>query len=997
MNKIELKGTADALISKIRRLEEYCSDSSELSARIKLPELVKLRESLEHNFLAKIASLPDVMPEPSTATTPLEEAAFSDTAWATYNYINKVLPTITKETLRATELFTRAFADDPDDPKFTLKRAKYNTLKSDLEIRYPSLKDMIKILDAVATSGSKDDRAEGYKKGVTILELLHTCAMASSVKDSTPPAISPYPDYFLKDDEFASHVSSLAKHRKFFAEVITNLTPVMKDERVDKGTKYDFVINGLQSYHARYVTQSVAASERHDMLVASRTSYNHAIESKLVFLNRSRNFRSHPLADLKVIEFHDEKLATSIRVLLEKITDWERSLPDNSEVFFKAGVDVAGQLNRVASVAHKDIVALLVWHDKLDEQIKALLAKIQRGIKERQDDFSFFYAHFNEHYAAEPGAGACITELKTEFDAACLMATGSLSALDAKFQRLTRLSERSQTLLGNLKKQINEKISTEIDALHNDKIHRIQRIENTVLTGGFIFSMEEASLLERVKAYRNTPLIGGDVPDYEGLCAKREELRVQLSHIKGFEDLLVLHNAAKVILNRRSSASRKLLWDLNNNTEAANLLRIVGYYFTPENESTFLGALVNSLHLVKFEKLGLIKTFIEGREGDAVVEIRKRIAFIELVSTTRVQAFHFLNNPKAMSAATVLNDLNLQCFINHETLSNESFCNALEILQKHQIQLTESRVRTLLFDKNKYEIICQQSELNGIATGIDRGYVSLASDVFKALINDFLDADASVAEAIYKVHTARVNPSRISARFSTRFSTRIDPTAPNYCTPWLLVLIKEHKELRDLICNPRFEENLPFLMPLLQQVKESATLARPYMLDYLSLNAGTRTFGKERLLSIWLHQQDKDILKALQNANRRPAVHRFTRMSALMRELNNFIDVRADNALPADKIILKKFRKEAMLVLLSTDTVEQKKAKFENLAYNHFAHPKYKTNLLKDVLQFITGLFIVIMPLRYLLGCDSVFFTGNKSEGHAEASRALENALRTTP
>jgi len=310
-------------------------------------------------------------------------------------------------------------------------------------------------------------------------------------------------------------------------------------------------------------------------------------------------------------------------------------------------------------------------------------------------------------------------------------------------------------------------------------------------------------------------------------------------------------------------------------------------------------------------------------------------------------------------------------------------------LQSNDVPLTPSRVRKLLANKGRCEIICQQNELNA---SIDRGYARLYTDVFSALLNDFLDTDDSVVEAFNKVNAARVS----STRFSGRFSGRMDST-PNYCTPWLLVLMKEHSGLRNLLCSPNFEENLPFLMPLLQQVKERGSSASSYLPNYLSSNAAQRAMGKAALFSLWFPQeQDKEILLALQTANRRPMVHRLARMSTLMKELNKFVDVHLDRESPAEKTIFKNFRKDAMLVLLGTDTVEQKKASFEKLAYHHFAHPKYKMNILKDVLQFITLLFPLVMLGRYLCGCDSVFFYRTKSDRHAEASRALETALHNT-
>ncbi|KTD20894.1 Uncharacterised protein [Legionella lansingensis] len=63
---------------------------------------------------------------------------------------------------------------------------------------------------------------------------------------------------------------------------------------------------------------------------------------------------------------------------------------------------------------------------------------------------------------------------------------------------------------------------------------------------------------------------------------------------------------------------------------------------------------------------------------------------------------------------------------------------------------------------------------------------------------------------------------------------------------------------------------------------------------------------------------------------------------------------------------LRNFRKEALPVLLTTQDIETKRKESINLARTHFQHRHFYPRLLADVLQFITGAFLVIMPIKYL-------------------------------
>lgn len=72
-------------------------------------------------------------------------------------------------------------------------------------------------------------------------------------------------------------------------------------------------------------------------------------------------------------------------------------------------------------------------------------------------------------------------------------------------------------------------------------------------------------------------------------------------------------------------------------------------------------------------------------------------------------------------------------------------------------------------------------------------------------------------------------------------------------------------------------------------------------------------------------------------------------------------------------LALKQFYSQSIPILLSSSVNKAREQNLIDLAHGLFKHPDMKQRVLLDVLQLITGLFLIVMPLRYLSG-KSVFF-----------------------
>ena len=467
-------------------------------------------------------------------------------------------------------------------------------------------------------------------------------------------------------------------------------------------------------------------------------------------------------------------------------------------------------------------------------------------------------------------------------------------------------------------------------------------------------------------------------------------LSEQLRDVEACEAMMELHQF--VTSNLIGPNMGALVGRINTERDPTALLSVIGHYVTAEYESNFLSRLSSNLHLIQPAKLSFIQGLLTNREGDNVDEIKRKLVFMELQGLT-FPARIFLQNPDAISAALLLKELGRQNLITREVLSNESFCKAVQVLRRHNVDMDADSIQGLVGDNNKCEIICQQEQL--FQDQMRRNSPErLTPEIYEGLLQWFLAADERVSKAVNKV--------------------RLD--MPDYFTPLLLVLIQENKTLRDLICDEALHYNAPFLLPMLKRLTAHQMAPAAYLGNYLCpqmIPAGrgrseyrqvNRVIGKEEIRRAFSpDRRDQKILEILMAANQ-PSLQRsrFRKMSALMITLNEYIDDRLSHFVQFDeKYILvqralEHFRRDAVLLLLSKDSEEKKKVNFEKLAYKHFQHPNYAKNVLLDVLQFITGLFVIVMPCRYLLK-QTLFFSAAKSDLHKQASQVLQAALVDLP
>ena len=994
MNKSDLKAHADAVISDIGRYQDYCRESSELAELIKLPYLLTLKASLQHNFLIKLAGLPDEMPSSPAG----EESPAIDDIRATYNYLNKTLLGITQEYRRSIKNIERISSGGISDVIALLKKKRFDELGVSItRVIAPSTtphraitNGMIGALTTAVSLRCKHEPKDAYGKGIIILEFLHKFSERGFFSaDGLRTHLPSYPLYYSSDKAFAAAIAAINAHRAGFDPLLILLASEIKSTSVDNCQR---VIGLLEHYYQQDERHCSVAHERYGVLVASQKGYNDSVAHKRQFLIDTYALRSFSAEDLRVIHSHDEGLGENLRGFHQNVTRWCDGFEENSErIFTKARVaDVAIELHRLAQGHEVDIGAFIAWHRKLSGQVEGLRHKMTQGIAASQKSFQHIYAGFKPHYLEYPKAADSIRRLKAEFDEVSAIRADDgdcFSHLAAKSQRLLDLTQRSTSLLGRLTKEINAHLQRDVVALKTEKDAKIDQIVSLKQREGFLFNAREEDLFKIVISYR-IDRDSGAAPDYAMLSRKHRVQSEQLLDVKRFEEMMVLHQLAKGIVTRNDI--EQLTRRVNEEPDAAILLSVIGQYVTEDNESTFLAQLSDNLHSFHQAKLPFIKSLVSNKESDEARQIRRKLAFMDLGGEqgTNFNPRNFLRCPNAISAAVLLEELGLRDLLTNAILENSAFCDAVQVLTRIGTPMDAGLVRRLVLDTNKCEIICQHEVLYQ-----DRSIITLRSrlsaEIYKALIEDFLKTDENVARAVNKIKLA----------------------VPEYCTPLLLVLIKEHEKLRTLLCDDPhklFQYNLPFLMPILKRLTANPMAPRVYLENYLSsritpagrgysdMRRELPVLGREELYrACFPDRRDEQILVLLRAANQ-PSIDRttFKKMSKLMTRLNEFVDDRMTHyAQPEEKEALTKFRRDAVFLLLGNESVEKKKVNFEKLAYKHFKHPNLGKNILLDILQFITGLFLIVMPIRLLCG-HYALFSHAKSHMHQQASSQLDQALR---
>lgn len=755
----------------------------------------------------------------------------------------------------------------------------------------------------------------------------------------------------------------------------SNLLELLKKDTVEAGADaskqlaaYDNGLQLLQEYQQTYKKSTEKLRKKISVLTSAESVYKEVVVSKDAMVKSAKR----SIGSVNFLLGHEDltqtKKITGFSVSASELSDLVKKVAaktqeiENKNYMAQAGLvkpplTPFKKINKATTLCLDDKNELTQLVDTLnkkaaevDQQINETAKQVKRDIEEQKKEFSKIASAIKIKLTTEKVGSFAIRKLEAQFEIeGALTNSANQNSIAFDQAKLTRLKEITQTLEKQVlveEKRIIDEIGKNIGIIAKDITVRQAGILDTVAKGGF--NVTEHESFSAVRDYKFT-LDAGNEQNREILSDKLKQAHKEKERFDKLYgelyDIVALHKAAKPIADKISANSlsaQELAEMVNECPEDGKLLTALGQYY-----DGLTGALNKHLALFDAKGISAVKAFVKyGEEpldtsisGDEPLSFQQRLALITFLSEAKVDYKPFLaqneKNKEITAAVFYLKEQKLPGLITAKNLGNKPFLDALLVLKKHKINLSEEYALSLASDLNKCEVICQQNELyknsqkliTNDTSEIDKRIRTdkIEEATFKALIEDFLQNDKEV--------TAAVN--------------MVSKHAPEYCQHWLLAMVKESKPLQNLLNND-LKSNLPFIKIMF----DDALKHNSYLKKYFTKKAPDEGFDPHKWAAVVMKRtlERNDLLTQLEAAS-------VGKMGVVMEEINQFIlNNRKPNTQENQAIndSLSRFRREAAPILLATNsTSEKKKEALEELADKHFKN----TSLLDLALEFLFEVF----------------------------------------
>lgn len=892
MKKSDLNAVAMALIGKITTLEGHCEHSEEVNKAINIAELRRIKASLEGRYLSEISALPDDSGS---------------------KRISSAINTYQDVILKADRIAMTLLAPTAPEERLQLLARLYH---------------------------QRIDRITTAREGIPDIDTMY-------LKDTALRRVF-FPFKHHKD----SWEGLLFALRSQLATT-TNQEKTYKDGIDLLDAYYDQFINSLALVNARY-------AELHPIIEA----YNRAVELKQLFFAKALSIRSLSSATIAAIATHDKIIAEKIRLLQEALIKLDKMVDDCPTEFlsklneFDSTPHDFVQMERTTAVCFQGLVVYDNELQALTSRLQALASKLEAKIVEQKKHYEYFLALLEEILTAEHPAKGPIDIIKAKFGNAFAKTKphdqDQYIFLHEKYLETSAIVEE----IRNSVREYTEQINAQLTKKNKELAKRItdKCLSILALMPNFELDEEEQEPSIILNAIKESCRVGVEpdiTPSFIDLRNRHAELVEKFSTInRPFEQLervIAIHRVAKEVLAENINIE-KLARRLNTTNDGARLSIIFERYWSCEQATDLLEKLSTHLHLFVLDGRKQVAEFIKNRgNGPTILAIKKKLAFIDLLSSRGIEHCSFLEAPYVVDAALLLEELHLTHHITFAILNNEMLCRTLLVLNERGIKITSEVIDSLSNDANKCSVICQLNEDIHIRTVFSNyenfNCFAYTLEEFKALINYFLKADEDTAKALHRIQASQVI----------------------YCKPWLVCLVNEIPELKASLCARDFDINWHFLLPLFEQFLDSSANLSTY--TKLQVMHG---IGKENVESYM--EKYREHLLAIQAAQHMDFNKR-VKLKLIMEGFNDFYkEYKATNKLSANDIeALENFRLAMIPVLLNSPNLHQSKVQLEALAKEYFKSKYHNLHIFFDVLQFLTLTFIIIMPIQYALNRNVLF------------------------
>ena len=814
------------------------------------------------------------------------------------------------------------------------------------------------------------------------------------------------PSFYKKDSICKEVTAALKTSYDTSSKLLDSLTPLFTSTPGVSEQALQQAINALDSANQQLVGSLHKVQQRRAIIDKMIASYDKLMVEKDQFLENIKSILTISDASLALI---GDALSSHIRVFKQQVDGYKRRSPNKLEDMLSRYGDSFDRTSVAVGDLSKETKAQWAVADKLIKDVERLSETLLMGISHACEHFQVVYTTLSEQFDEAHVDRKAINAINERFQQAlerqdtgvndiyCLhRKSAELTAIIKDFEsNISRLIEPAKSSLIRKMKLIKERINDQIDATLKEVRDNQYRLDRP----------EEKYLIQILRSFRKE---SGSEPrsSLDALVGKHRSLvekeKKIITIIEELNKHLRTHEMIATILKKDGGGQynfTELATFLSTSTSTDKdrvLFTTLGNYFTAPArvpEEQFLSQLASQLNVFDDRGLDAIKEFIAQKDSQSANDIKEKLAFISICRDKAILYDPYLDNPLVVKAIVQLKAwqfdkqisfrtcespgfLNAVCLLNQykikptlailEGLKTVHIIGALDGLTNAQIPLTHDLLQRLLDDPIKCDLICQQNAYRESLLPGDR----IQPYAFKGVLEDILNIkDRAVINALREIGSTEWSKSYLHS---------------------MLYLLNANSSLTAVLGNKLSKESLPFLCPLIKQLPNDAG----------SLNAFWREDGKrigdpakKAHNYIRENKYGSTLLRRLSQANKTPSAYGFTQMSQFMSQFNTYLDDIVSKYQKKDsddfKEVVEKYRRRTVQTLLTVSSPKQKKECLEELTRKTFKQKNQQCNVFLDLLQMISLLWIVIIPVRLALN-RSAFFSEEKSKIHHDISRLTE-------
>ena len=848
-------------------------------------------------------------------------------------------------------------------------------------------------------------------------ELIFMKQRVVTLVDFLKSEFSSYPLYYQKDSTFKAAKDALDESISTSSVLVESSIERVRGTSKQQEEALRDVIPILEEACQQQVNLRKVAQQRLAILDDKRARYEKAVAAKQTFLEDISSLLDISQESLTLIATSNEALVLQIKELQVQVEKLKAIFPDDPGVFLTNGgtFDSMGTAARNCSA---EVSVLWQMSEPLKKPVREFIQKIKIDIARTFDDFKLVYETIYRQIEEAHVDKTAINAIKTRFDRVLIDpqvdGVDSIDYLHKKSLELKKIVTEFGRSIPSLQAPVKEAYLKKMGLIKSHIELEIAEVCGKA-EGYRITSAEDVARLTLLRSHldgdrsqirASRPL--EDIMDrHRQLIASQEGIMPLIDEIN--RHLRIHDDVVSVLKVNVEDTCDFTTLAANINTSFADgsaLFVLLNQYLNQGDyvtEAKFLSQLARHLELYNPTGLDAIKLFIAPKMTPEAVVLKEKLAFIDSCTEKGIDYRPYLLMDHVIAATLHLKNWGFGEHISLDTCRNNSFSNAICVLQKKGIKPTPAALETLksdistceminteLMDKAlevlrtaeitlswdivqkllaepiKCEVICQQNTYRESQYGSSK----IALNTFKGVLNDIVDTEQlPIIKALSAVGKYALSQG------NTRW--------PNCCMHSFVYLLKEGPKIAAILGQGHLKENISFLTPLIKLLP-TAPLLSTYWKSKGEPDG--RNPGGDFKAHLGLYG---DVLDKLFEANQQPKACALPSMAHFMWEFNGFLDGMVTGYRQPDKKdfinIIEQFRRQSMPILLAPKTLEEKKEDLENLARSTFKPKHHLRNIRLDVLQFISLLFIVIMPVRVAFN-KSALFQQERSEIHNQIS-----------